>query len=140
MVLNMGTYESIITIRYNNKRLECDKISFRWMISGTNVLIFSKFSEKWRFLRNILLVFAKMHHNSVFKRKCQFLRRKLTKITENCDHNIDSRLVLIRLKNLHIVRCTKVQQHLENSSRYSCTYVCSFHRSLKFKPYSGMEM
>jgi hypothetical protein len=31
----------------------------------------------------------KNDHNIAFLRKTQFFRRKLAKLTENCDHNID---------------------------------------------------
>jgi hypothetical protein len=34
----------------------------------------------------------KFHHNIGFCEKRQFFRRKLAKIAENCDHNIDLRL------------------------------------------------
>jgi hypothetical protein len=33
----------------------------------------------------------KFHHNISFWEKRQFFRRKLSKIAENCDHNIDPR-------------------------------------------------
>jgi hypothetical protein len=32
----------------------------------------------------------KFDHNIVFREKRQFFRQKLSKITENCDHNIDA--------------------------------------------------
>jgi hypothetical protein len=34
-------------------------------------------------------LFQKFNHNIVFLEKRQFFRRKLAKIAENCDHNID---------------------------------------------------
>jgi hypothetical protein len=49
-----------------------------------------KFSEKnWRFWFKAKLNFEKkIDHNIVFREKRHFLR-KLGKIAENCDHNID---------------------------------------------------
>jgi hypothetical protein len=47
-----------------------------------------------RFLINLLLVFAKkLIITSVFEKKTPFFRRKLAKIAENDDHNIDPRLL-----------------------------------------------
>jgi hypothetical protein len=34
-------------------------------------------------------ILKKIDHNIGFWEKCQFCRRKLAKIAENCDHNID---------------------------------------------------
>jgi hypothetical protein len=63
---------------------------------GTDVVIFKntfaeKFSEKnWRFLLKLLLVFAKIVIITlVFEINANLFRRKLGKIAENCDHNID---------------------------------------------------
>jgi hypothetical protein len=49
-----------------------------------------KFSKKWRFLLKLLLVLAKIVIITlVFEKNANFFRRKLGKIAENCDHNID---------------------------------------------------
>jgi hypothetical protein len=62
---------------------------------GTDVMIFKIFSpknlaKKLAFLLKLLLVFCKnCDHNIVFWEKRQFFRRKLSKISENFDHNID---------------------------------------------------
>jgi hypothetical protein len=62
--------------------------------SGTDVMILKIFLPKnlecWRFLLKLLLVFTKnVIITLVFEKKSQFFRRKLAKIAENCDHNID---------------------------------------------------
>jgi hypothetical protein len=49
-----------------------------------------KFLQKnWRFWLKTKLNFEKVYHNIGFWEKRQFCRRKLGKIAENCDHNID---------------------------------------------------
>jgi hypothetical protein len=35
----------------------------------------------------------------IFEKNANFLRRKLPKIAENCDHNIDPRVVFLKEKN-----------------------------------------
>jgi hypothetical protein len=46
-------------------------------------------AKKWRFLLKPLQVFEK--HELCFLRKTPIFRRKLSKIEENCDHNIGPR-------------------------------------------------
>jgi hypothetical protein len=46
--------------------------------------------KNWRFWLNTKLNFwKKVDHNIGIQEKRQFFRRKLSKIAENCDHNID---------------------------------------------------
>jgi hypothetical protein len=64
---------------------------------GTDVMIFLYFRRKfqrknWRFWLKTKLNYAKIFdHNIGFWEKRQFFRWKLSKIAENCDHNIDPR-------------------------------------------------
>jgi hypothetical protein len=57
--------------------------------AGTDVIIFAeKMAEIWRFLTpnklcKILII------TLVFEKNGNFFRRKLAKIAENCDHNVD---------------------------------------------------
>jgi hypothetical protein len=46
--------------------------------------------ENWRFLLKLLLFFETKNHNAGF-RKTPIFRRKLVKIAEISDHNIDPR-------------------------------------------------
>jgi uncharacterized CHY-type Zn-finger protein len=67
----------------------------------TNVMILKIFSQKWRFLLELQLIFCKkIGRNIGFWEKRQFFPPKLSKIAENCDHSIDP-----RCKNYdHLVR------------------------------------
>jgi hypothetical protein len=62
------------------------------------MIFFKKISPKnsaknWRFLTQIKAKLCKMLIITlVFEKKRLFFRRKLSKIAENCDHNIDPRL------------------------------------------------
>jgi hypothetical protein len=47
-----------------------------------------KSAKNWRFGLKTKPNFEKIDHNIGFLRKSHFLRRKLAKIAENCDHNI----------------------------------------------------
>jgi hypothetical protein len=61
---------------------------------GTDVMILKIFSPKncrRSFLHKPLQVFAKNIITLVFEKKRQSFRRKLSKIAENCGHNIDPR-------------------------------------------------
>jgi hypothetical protein len=51
-----------------------------------------------RFLLKILLVNAKIDSNIGFLEKSQIFRRKLGKIAENCDHNMDPNFVVRQVK------------------------------------------
>jgi hypothetical protein len=61
--------------------------------SGTDVMIFSPKYFAWKvgvFAQNkAKFCMQKCHRNSGFSEKRQFFFRKLAKIAENCDHNID---------------------------------------------------
>jgi hypothetical protein len=41
------------------------------------------------FYSKLSYIMQKFHHDIGFREKRQFVRRKLPKIAENCDHNID---------------------------------------------------
>jgi hypothetical protein len=63
---------------------------------GTDVIIFIIFSpknrrKKWRFWLKLKLNFKKWIITLVFEKNANFFRRKLSKIAENCDLNIDPR-------------------------------------------------
>jgi hypothetical protein len=48
------------------------------------------FANFWHFLvQNNATILHNLEHNIGFKEKRQFVRRKLSKIAENCDRNID---------------------------------------------------
>jgi hypothetical protein len=64
---------------------------------GTDVMILKIFlpknsAKKLAFLTQNKLHMQKFYHNIVFLEKRHIFRRKLSKIAENCDHNIDPRL------------------------------------------------
>jgi hypothetical protein len=70
--------------------------TYVFLYSGTDDMIFKIFSPKnfakiMTILFKLLLVFCKNcdHDIVFFLEKRQFFRRKLAKIAENCDHNID---------------------------------------------------
>jgi hypothetical protein len=56
---------------------------------GTDVMILNDFFKMAFFKIKLLLVFEKNIIKLVFDKKANFFRRKLARITENCDHNID---------------------------------------------------
>jgi hypothetical protein len=66
------------------------------MLSGTDVKILKNIFAK-KFRENIGIFYSKQlnFENNLSQlwdlRKTQFFRRKLAKIAENCDHNIDPR-------------------------------------------------
>jgi hypothetical protein len=78
----------------SNRRFE-NRNSFRtdsmkW--PGTNVMILKIFSPKnWRFWLKINQNCAKIWSFNQFLRKTPLFRRKLPKIAENCNHNVDAR-------------------------------------------------
>jgi hypothetical protein len=64
---------------------------------GTDFMIFKIFSpnnsaKEWRFWHRTKLNYATFCSWHWFSRKRQFFRRKLSKIADNCDHNIEPRL------------------------------------------------
>jgi hypothetical protein len=70
--------------------------------SGTDVKIFKTFSPKkllkiLAFLLKQLLVFSQKMIKTLgfFRKKIHFFLRKLSKIAENCDHNINSCLFTV---------------------------------------------
>jgi hypothetical protein len=48
-------------------------------------------------------------HNNGFREKRQFFRRKLSKIAENCDHNIDPRYVSVFVHCSAVICTTQFQ-------------------------------
>jgi hypothetical protein len=84
--------------RRSSARCPVYEIPFRPGWLGTDVMIFKIFLSKN--LAKILAFFAqitasfckKFDHNIGFWEKRQFFCRKLAKIAEKCDHNIDPRL------------------------------------------------
>jgi hypothetical protein len=68
-------------------------------------------------LLKLLLCFEKIDHNIGFWEKRQFFRRKLAKIAENCDHNIDPRWV-----------CEKVAQNVCSPTIFLSKLIHDFHR------------
>jgi hypothetical protein len=63
----------------------------------------------------------KFDHNIGFREKRQFFHRKLAKIAENCDHNIDPRM-------------TQQDDKLKNPARKKCALQFSVKRWVYKKP------
>jgi uncharacterized PurR-regulated membrane protein YhhQ (DUF165 family) len=64
-------------------------------IPRADVMIFRYFRrknrQKWAFLaQNKATLFKNLVVTLVFEKNANFLRQKLSKIAENCDHNIDT--------------------------------------------------
>jgi hypothetical protein len=66
------------------------------------------------------------NHNFVFREKRNFFRRKLSKIAENCDHNIDPRLhflVPASLLNVAPERPNKINKLFKSHHPHTCDYL-----------------
>jgi hypothetical protein len=67
---------------------QCDQGPIIWFLKYFS---WKNLQKYWHFLFKLLLVFENVDHNIGFWEKRQFFRRKLSKIDENNDHNIDPR-------------------------------------------------
>jgi hypothetical protein len=108
-----------VTVRWRRRVLSAtgwpDSANFRqsgdcFRRPGTDVMIFRIFSpkngEKMAFWLKTKLNYAKNLSYHWFLRKTPFFRKKLSKIAENCDHNIDPWLSKIRVQILGLLIST----------------------------------
>jgi hypothetical protein len=75
--------------------------------------------KKWRFCLKTKPNFEKVDHNIGFGEKRRFFRRKLAKIAENCDHNIDP----WSLSDSYETTNAHVHTQVQNLLRYLPIYV-----------------
>jgi hypothetical protein len=131
-------------------------VSIMYTCPGTDAMIFEIFSpkklaKKLAFLtQNKAKLWKKFEHNIGFWEKRHFVRRKLSKIAENCDHNIGPLRAILRRRTTgpsraqgrrprgycprrrspipreRPRRCRRKKWFRACSPRYVCMYVCMY--------------